>query len=1744
MAVNPVVQAGLLNQSSAQVIDSSLRFSDNSSQYLSRSFASGNRRTWTWSGWVKNDEYEGGRETYVFGQYSAGNDNGYTTLYWIQSGRFRVSGWSSLWAETKQLFRDFSSWGHLVVSVDTTREDENRRINIYWNGELINDYGTRNFPSKDFDLAINYNGTHYIGAYPYNPSTSTYKGYMSNVYFIDGQALGPGYFGFTDPRTNTWRPKKFKAEGTTVNNGTNWSATTGMGSQIFNGGLDSSNASNRFLIYQTDGYLTATTAPITIKKSLSIVTGDGYHWKARLNGSVEVQTGLVNTLTYVASNSFGAVDFDLSNITLPIKVSSLEIAVNSSSGGSTYITGLIVDGVVMVDSTTQNLSYGTNGFYLPMDGNSRIVEDKSGRGNTWNAVNFFDAVSSPDKATGALPILNTFGGAGKIALPSTRTDPYAANLVLALPLVGSNTDVSNQINSGSTTKPVTNQDGSATASTAQSNFYGGSYYFDGNDTLRYDNLSHIGTDDFTVECWLYKTSNNSYERVVTTSISTQSDMNAGFVLGRYVDPGTTYFTCGTASIAASTSIALNKWYHLAGVRKNGVAEFFINGVSQGTAAASTNLTNTDQVYVSGSYNSGSEFLTGYVSDVRVYDGVAKYTSNFVPASPDPDRITFLSNTPSGVSGSSKLTRITDGAVSFDGTNDKLVIAKEGFTTISSSDPFTIEAFVYFNSLTDYSTIIASSPNSTTAGGLKFEIQNSRFKFTADASGSGTFVNINAGPTLSTGKWYHLAASRDGSGNVRTFVDGQIAGTDSTDTGFSITWPNDVTIGTKSDNTEDFNGFISNVRIIDGTALYTSDFTPPTEPLTNVTNTVLLCCQSPTSAGSAAVSPNISGINDGTVWSDKLFATMNGSTSTVVTSLSRAFDGLDSTSANLGPSSELPCQSLTLIHTFTGVTTLQVEGRPDGPHAGDWIISGTGIQTQTVSNQGYGSAVSLTLTSSTVSNLNFTTDNTGAGVHISRIIVNGVTLVDPVLVEDATPSNFNPFTTDINAVKGQEGNYITWNSVTNYGLTLSNGNLDWNGGTTSRYCRPTAFVNSGKWYCEFLMRSTSHIPGIIREDHPNGAGILGELGSSRFQNNGSIGYSGANPVNGGLTWSAGDTVQLFMDMDNKAIYWGVNGIMKVGRDGRSGVPTSGELRIGAVIYAGMPSFTDKISFKSWGPAAGTNGTDTSVDSTVNFGQEPFKYAPPEGYRPFSTATVYPSTSLVTTRPEEYVGVTTYIGTDATRNVNTGLKPDLVWIKNRDFTDENMLFDTVRGPLNRINTSADNTAASQANTLTAFNFDGFTLGSDGQCNRSSERYVSWNWKAGGNLNTFNIDGKGYSNASDVGMSAGALNSSAYDTSQVWSNGLSVNTGSINNAATAFNGIFSINNGASSSVSNGSNDRSMTATLNITLNNEYVEVLPYNTYSGYYATVNGAPQPIKYFTTPDGWQVMGPFTGTLNSVTITNGTETSNRAAGIRGIRVAGKILVDSGATPPNVPTIPSSGSSVGTKQGFSIINYAGTGSGSANSDSGQSFAHGLSQAPDFIMVKNLSTSNATLVYHSAISEHGTMNMRSTATNDTSSFVWAKQRPSQYVVYLGNNPEVNGTGSNYIAYCWHNVPGLQKFGEYTGSGSEGNFVHLGFRPRIILIKNYSGGSISNWSWVDSKRSHSNVANHTLATNLSSAESAFGDGASVFGANNKIDLVSNGFVLREGNAWGNETNVGYIYAAWAEAPTFNLYGGQAISR
>ena len=254
-----------------------------------------------------------------------------------------------------------------------------------------------------------------------------------------------------------------------------------------------------------------------------------------------------------------------------------------------------------------------------------------------------------------------------------------------------------------------------------------------------------------------------------------------------------------------------------------------------------------------------------------------------------------------------------------------------------------------------------------------------------------------------------------------------------------------------------------------------------------------------------------------------------------------------------------------------------------------------------------------------------------------------------------------------------------------------------------------------------------------------------------------------------------------------------------------------------------------------------------------------------------------------------------------------------------------------------------------------------------------------------------------------------------------------------------------------------------------------------------------------------------------------------------------------------TINPTGASVGTKQGFSIIKYTG------NQTDGATVSHGLGKIPHFIIVKSITdgtyewgTLNVTPGTSTGFSG-GNLNNTETVVDLSNGSRRAQSwhaAPTSSVFSLGaDGSSYTGTYNNnqdYIAYVWCDIPGLQKFGQYTGNGNtNGPFVELGFRPSLLIVKcATASGASNNWAIIDSTRSFANVGNHTLAWNSAGAESAFGDGASVGGASNKIDLLSNGFKMRDSGAFGNTDGDTYVYAAWAEAPAFNLYGGQSNAR
>ena len=184
-------------------IDNSLRFDDGSSDYLSRTPASvSNRRTWTWSGWVKKSGVSVGQT--LFGVRTGtttrtvlrfvNND----TLDWIDDDiNFRIT--------TTNLYRDPSAWYHVVAAMDTTQATSTNRLKLYVNGEQVTSFSTATYPSQNYEAEVNNTLLHAIGREG-SSSNDYFDGYMAEVCLIDGQQLDPTSFGEFDEDSGIWKP--------------------------------------------------------------------------------------------------------------------------------------------------------------------------------------------------------------------------------------------------------------------------------------------------------------------------------------------------------------------------------------------------------------------------------------------------------------------------------------------------------------------------------------------------------------------------------------------------------------------------------------------------------------------------------------------------------------------------------------------------------------------------------------------------------------------------------------------------------------------------------------------------------------------------------------------------------------------------------------------------------------------------------------------------------------------------------------------------------------------------------------------------------------------------------------------------------------------------------------------------------------------------------------------------------------------------------------------------------------------------------------------------------------------------------------------------------------------------------------------------------------------------------------------------------------------------------------------------
>ena len=205
------------------------------------------------------------------------------------------------------------------------------------------------------------------------------------------------------------------------------------------------------------------------------------------------------------------------------------------------------------------------------------------------------------------------------------------------------------------------------------------------------------------------------------------------------------------------------------------------------------------------------------------------------------------------------------------------------------------------------------------------------------------------------------------------------------------------------------------------------------------------------------------------------------------------------------------------------------------------------------------------------------------------------------------------------------------------------------------------------------------------------------------------------------------------------------------------------------------------------------------------------------------------------------------------------------------------------------------------------------------------------------------------------------------------------------------------------------------------------------------------------------------------------------------------------------------------GFDIVTYTGTG---AN----RTVAHSLGVAPSMLILKQRNAVDFWVAWHSALANTEYLLLNSTNAKATAATYWNSTSPTSSVFSLGTDSRPNGSGTTYVAYLFAEVAGFSKFGSYTGNGSaDGPFVYLGFRPRWVLVKR--ADSTGDWNLHDTSRDTYNVADKSLFPNASNAETT----------PYYMDILSNGFKIKDSGSSMNTSSGTYIYAAFAENPFKN---------
>jgi len=786
---------------------------------------------------------------------------------------------------------------------------------------------------------------------------------------------------------------------------------------------------------------------------------------------------------------------------------------------------------------------------------------------------------------------------------------------------------------------------------------------------------------------------------------------------------------------------------------------------------------------------------------------------------------------------------------FDGTGDYLSApASEYANYINGSGDFTIEWWVNYDALPSDGGWYAQDSGSAVVSPFNLFQQTNNWRLYATTANGAWNVFSNtllATTSLTTNRWYHIACVRNGS-TLTLYVDGVSQGSQSIgtaslwqDTSHNLSLFNDWQ---SAGGGGGINGKISNYRIVKGTAVYTSNFTPPTAPLTAISGTTLLTCNRPNTfddeSGNITITANGNAFTgqydlfiednntDGTITStvranpatgfSVVTYTGTGALATVGHGLgsspkfiivkqrnavrgwitynnnlasnqviylnatnasntdTTAFNATAPTSSvfTVGTSADTNQSSGTYVaYCFSEVAGYSKFGSYSGTGASGNTIT-TGFRPAFVMIKRTDSANNWFIHDNTRDPDNPTTQSlypnlsdaevTETGPNTWNTLDDGFELLgttggsnasggtyiymafadtrDAQFNFDASGNKNNWTANNINSNASSETTYDIMNDVptltdedtANFATlnplkiststSLSDGNLYFSSTLVAGYrCSiSTIGVSSGKFYWEWTAGSSYTGVGIANEN-VNLTSYLGiDSNSWQYTSGGGVYHSNVNSKSY-TSYSTGAIIGVAFDADNGYLWFSKDGVWQGGA-------SISEIESSNATNAAF----NNIPANTYFAAVNDSSTGGAANGYINFGQRPFKYTPPTGYKKLNTYNL-PDSTIVD--GSQYFDTVTWTGNGGTQDISLEFSPDLVWAKDRSAVAIHMLSNTISGPLKSLS-SNDTTAEASNDAIRSFNSNGFTTGT--WVNTSSNAFVGWSWRGSDSSAVSNTDG----------------------------------------------------------------------------------------------------------------------------------------------------------------------------------------------------------------------------------------------------------------------------------------------------------------------------------------------------------------------------------------------------------------------